>query len=75
LVPVIPQNSIRQQEFAPERIKPSSDPMFAIIDVLGTFIVDLFNLRGRLEVEDLFLRHPLNITRRPATTSRLRGSA
>src|SRR5262245_17394071 len=65
LVPVIPQNSIRQQEFARERIRPSSDPMFAIIDVLGTFIVDLFNLRGRLEVEDLFLRHPLNITRRP----------
>jgi len=76
LVPVIPQNSIRQQEFARERIRPSSDPMLAIIDLLGTFIADLFNSRGQLEVEDLFLRHPLNITLRPPPQRlRLRGSA
>jgi hypothetical protein len=30
--------------------------MFAIIYLLGTFIVDLFKSRRRLEVENLFLR-------------------
>jgi hypothetical protein len=59
------------------RVKESDHhPMFAIIDVLGTFIADLFNSRGQLEVEDLFLRHPLNITLRPPPQRlRLRGSA
>jgi len=35
--------------------------MFAIIYVLGIFIVDLLKSRRRLEVENLFLRHQLNI--------------
>jgi hypothetical protein len=40
--------------------------MFAIIYLLGTFIADLFKSRRRLEVENLFLRHQLNIIlRRP----------
>jgi hypothetical protein len=35
----------------------SSDAMFAIIHLLGTFIADLFKSPRRLEVENLFLRH------------------
>ena len=49
--------------------------MFAIIYLLGTFIADLFKSRRRLEVENLFLRHQLNIVlRRPPRRLRLRGS-
>src|SRR6266699_2624495 len=48
--------------------------MFAIIYLLGTFIADLFKSRRRLEVENLFLRHQLNIIlRRPPQLLRLRG--
>jgi hypothetical protein len=51
------------------------DAMFAIIYLLGTFIADLFKSRRWLEVENLFLRHQLNITlRRPPQRLRLRGS-
>jgi hypothetical protein len=35
--------------------------MCAIIHLLATFIADLFKSRRRLEVENLFLRHQLNI--------------
>jgi hypothetical protein len=49
--------------------------MFAIIYLLGTFIADLLKSRRRLEVENLFLRHQLNIIlRRPPQRLRLRGS-
>ena len=49
--------------------------MFAIIYLLATFIADLFKSRRRLEVENLFLRHQLNIIlRRPPQRLRLRGS-
>jgi hypothetical protein len=49
--------------------------MFAIIYLLGTFIADLLKSRRRLEVENLFLRHQLNIiVRRPPQRLRLRGS-
>jgi hypothetical protein len=49
--------------------------MFAIIYLLGTFIADLFKSRRWLEVENLLLRHQLNITlRRPPQRLRLRGS-
>jgi hypothetical protein len=49
--------------------------MFAIIYLLGRFIADLFKSRRRLEVENLFLRHQLNIIlRRPPQRLRLRGS-
>src|SRR5947199_10291521 len=47
--------------------------MFAIIYLLGTFIADLFKSRRRLEVENLFLRHQLNITLRRPQRRRLRG--
>src|SRR6476646_8057074 len=40
--------------------------MFAIIYLLATFIADLFKPPRRLEVENLFLRHQLNIARRRA---------
>jgi len=40
--------------------------MFAIVYLLATFIADLFKSRRPLEVENLFLRHQLNIIlRRP----------
>jgi hypothetical protein len=49
--------------------------MFAIVYLLATFIADLFKSRRRLEVENLFLRHQLNIIlRRPPQRLRLRGS-
>jgi hypothetical protein len=35
--------------------------MFAIIHLLATFIADLFKSPRRLEVENLFLRHQLNV--------------
>jgi hypothetical protein len=38
--------------------------MFAIIYLLGTFVADLLKSRRRLEVENLFLRHQLNIVLR-----------
>src|SRR5213080_2765978 len=49
--------------------------MVAIIYLLGTFIADLLKSRRRLEVENLFLRHQLNIIlKRPPQRLRLRGS-
>jgi transposase InsO family protein len=40
--------------------------MFAIIHLLATFIADAFKSRRRLEVENLFLRHQLNVALRRA---------
>jgi transposase InsO family protein len=40
--------------------------MLAILHLLGTFVVNLFRSRRRLEVENLFLRHQLNIALRSA---------
>jgi hypothetical protein len=40
--------------------------MFPIIHLLATFIADLFKSRRRLEVENLFLRHQLNVVLRRA---------
>jgi transposase InsO family protein len=40
--------------------------MFAIISLLATFIADLFKPPRRLEVENLFLRHQLNVALRRA---------
>jgi hypothetical protein len=40
--------------------------MFAIVHLLATFIADLFKSRRRLEVENLFLRHQLNVALRRA---------
>jgi hypothetical protein len=49
--------------------------MLAILHLLGTFVANLFKSRRRLEVENLFLRHQLNIAlRRAPRRLRLLGS-
>jgi hypothetical protein len=49
--------------------------MFAILHALGLFVIDLFKPRSRLEAENLFLRHQLNIAlRRAPPRPRLRGT-
>jgi hypothetical protein len=49
--------------------------MLVIIHLLGATVVNLFRLRRRLEVENLFLRHQLNIAlRRAPHRLRLRRS-
>ena len=49
--------------------------MFAILHALGMFVVDLFKSRSRLEAENLYLRHQLNIAlRRAPPRLRLHGS-
>ena len=51
------------------------DAMLAILHLLGTVITNLFKSRRRLEAENLFLRHQLNIAlRRAPHRPRLRGS-
>ena len=47
--------------------------MFAILHLLVMFVADIFMSRRRLEAENLFLRHQLNIAlRRAAARPRLR---
>ena len=49
--------------------------MFSILHALGMFVADLFKSRSRLEAENLFLRHQLNIAlRRAPPRLRLHGS-
>jgi transposase InsO family protein len=48
--------------------------MLAIVRVLATCAADLFKSRRRLEAENLFLRHQLNIALRRAPRLWLRGS-
>src|SRR5476651_2241239 len=49
--------------------------MFVILHALGMFVADLFKSRSRLEAENLFLRHQLNIAlRRAPPRLRLCGS-
>jgi hypothetical protein len=49
--------------------------MFVILHALGMFVAELFKSRSRLEAENLFLRHQLNIAlRRTPSRFRLRGS-
>jgi hypothetical protein len=49
--------------------------MFATLHALGMFVADLFKSRSRLEAENLFLRHQLNIAlRRAPPRLRLHGS-
>jgi len=47
--------------------------MIAMLRLLGTFVANLFKSRHRLELENLFLRHQLNIALRRAPRLRLRG--
>jgi hypothetical protein len=49
--------------------------MFVILHGLGMFVADMFKSRRRLEAENLFLRHQLNIAlRRAPPRPRLYGS-
>jgi hypothetical protein len=49
--------------------------MLAILHTLGMFLVGLFKSRRRLDIENLFLRHQINIALRHAPSRlRLRGS-
>jgi len=49
--------------------------MLAFLQLLGRFVANLFRPRRRLEVENLFLRHQLNIALRGAPhRPQLRGS-
>jgi hypothetical protein len=45
--------------------------MFAILHAFGMFVDDLFKSRWRLEAENLFLRHQLNIASRRAPGGQL----
>jgi hypothetical protein len=48
--------------------------MLAILRTLGIFVRDLLKSRHRLQAENLFLRHQLNIAlRRASPRPRLRG--
>jgi hypothetical protein len=50
--------------------------MLAFLQLLGTFVANLFKSRRRFEIENLFLRHQLNIALRGAPRRlRIRGSA
>ena len=40
--------------------------MLAILHLLGTFVANLFKSRRQLEIQNLFLRHQLNIALRRA---------
>ena len=40
--------------------------MLTVLNLLGTFVVDLLKSRRRLKVENLFLRHQLNTALRRA---------
>jgi hypothetical protein len=61
---VVPENSVRTGFARRGRISASSDAMLAIVQLICTFIADLFKSRRRLEGENLFLRHQLNIALR-----------
>jgi hypothetical protein len=58
---VIPENLIRGRFVPRHRISASSDAILAILRLLITFAADLFRSRRHLEVENLFLRHQLNV--------------
>jgi hypothetical protein len=48
--------------------------MLVVLHLVGTFLADLFKSRHRLEVENIFLRHQLNVALRHARRPRLCNS-
>src|SRR5215467_7498339 len=69
--PKIPSGRIRPES----RICASSGTMIAIFQLLGMFVANLFRSRRQLDVENLFVRHQLNIAlRRAPCRLQLRGS-
>jgi hypothetical protein len=74
-LPVVPENSIQGGFARSRRIIASSGVMLAILHLLGTFVASLFKSRRQLEIENLFLRHQLNVAlRRAPHRLRLRNS-
>jgi hypothetical protein len=72
---VLSENSIRPELAWWGRIVASSVAMLAILYARGMFVADLFKSRSRLEAENLFLRHQLNLAlRQKPPRIRLRGS-
>jgi len=71
---VVPENNIPADWR--DEAESSHDPaMLAVLHLLGKFVINLFRSRRRLEVENLFLRHQLNIAlRRAPHRLWLRGS-
>ena len=72
---VVPENPIRADSPDEGEFRASSDTMLAVLHLIGMFVVDWFKSPRRLEVENLFLQHQLNIAlRRAPHRLRLRGS-
>jgi transposase InsO family protein len=71
-VPMAGLITCRSRKFHPSgfarswRIIASSGVMLAILHLLGTFVARLFKSRRQLEIENLFLRHQLNVALRRA---------
>jgi len=73
--PVVPENSVRVDSRDETESGASFCAMLAFLLLLGTFVANLFRSRRWLEVENLFLRHQLNIALRGAPHRlRFRGS-
>ena len=64
--PVVPENSVREDSRDETESGASFCAMLAFFLLLGTFVANLFRSRRWLEVENLFLRHQLNIALRGA---------
>jgi hypothetical protein len=72
--PVVPENHI-PADWRDEGESSHDPAMLAVLRLLGKSVVNLFRSRRRLEVENLFLRHQLNIAlRRAPHRLWLRGS-
>ena len=69
LWPVVPKNRIRTDSRGEAESAHPPGRLLAILHLLGTFVVNLFRSRRRIEVENLFLRHQLNIALRRTTPS------
>src|SRR5260221_10966204 len=73
--PVVPENSIRADSRSEGESAHHPMRCLRIVHLLATFIADLFKPPRRLEVENLFLRHQLNVALRGAPhRPQLRGS-
>ena len=71
---VLSENPIRPGFAWSGGIVASLSAMFAILHALGMLVADLFKSRSRLEAENLFLCHQLNVAlRRAPHRLRLRG--
>src|SRR5687767_10280813 len=74
-MPVLSEHPIRPGSPCYGRIRQSCNALVALLHALGMFVADLFKSRSRLEAENLFLRHQLNVAlRRAPPRLRLHGS-